>query len=99
MTSRIRTAIQTEFEAGPHKGQGKICNVGEGGAFVGTPQPPNQGETVRLSFRDRKGRRLDVTGLVWWTTDEAPGAHRVPGFGMRLLDESEEYQAFVESLR
>lgn len=81
------------------QGKGKIRNVAEGGVFVGTSQLPDQGEMVVLSFRDTKGRELDVTGLVWWTTSENPGVYRAPGFGMRLLEESEEYSRFFESLR
>jgi hypothetical protein len=96
---RIRTAIQTEFEAGALRGRGTIRNMAEGGLFVGTPQIPHQGDLVSLSFRDRKGRGLDVSGLVWWTTIDEPGAHRAPGFGIRLLEESEDYQSFFESMR
>ena len=96
---RIRTAIQTEFEAGALRGRGTIRNVAEGGLFVGTPQVPHQGDVVSLSFRDPKGRGLDVSGLVWWTTADEPGSHRAPGFGIRLLEESEDYQRFFDSLR
>lgn len=99
MKTRIRTAIQTEFEAGRLKGRGKIRNVAEGGVFVGTDQVPDQGEMVVLSFRDHQGRALDVSGLVWWTTTENGGQHRAPGFGMRFLEDSEDYLRFYESLR
>ena len=99
MTSRrIRTAIQTEFEAGALRGRGTIRNVAEGGVFVGTTQVPDQGDLVSLSFRDHTGRGLDVSGLVWWTTADEPGSHRVPGFGFRLLDDSENYRRFFDSL-
>ena len=80
---RIRTAIQTEFEAGGFHGRGTIRNVAEGGLFVGTAQVPNQGHLVSVTFRDQKGRGLGVSGLVWWTTADEPGAHRSPGFGIR----------------
>lgn len=98
MSRRIRTAIQTEFEAGPIRGRGKIRNVAEGGMFVGTAQLPDQGETVLISFRDPQGVSLDVEGLVWWTTRDAPGPHRTPGFGLRLLEESPDYIRFFDSL-
>ncbi len=98
MRRRIRTAIQTEFEAGAVHGKGKIRNVAEGGVFVGTHQVPTQGDLVVLSFRDKRGLPLEVSGLVWWTTMESPGPHRAPGFGMRLLDDSDEYSRFFESL-
>ena len=98
MQKRIRTAIQTEFEAGALHGRGKIRNVAEGGVFVGTAQVPDQGDLVVLSFRDHRGREVDVSGLVWWTTADEPGPHRAPGFGMRLLEDSESYSRFLESL-
>jgi len=97
MGHRIRTAIQTEFDAGPLRGTGKIRNVDEGGLFVGTEQLPDQGETVRIRFR-AEGTSVDVEGLVWWTTEDAPGPHRARGFGMRLLDDSDAYQRFLSSL-
>jgi Tfp pilus assembly protein PilZ len=95
---RIRTAIQAEFEAGELHGRGTIRNVAEGGLFVGTTQVPQQGDLVTLSFRDPQGRGLGVSGLVWWTTTDEPGAHRAPGFGIRLLEDSEGYRRFVDSL-
>jgi Tfp pilus assembly protein PilZ len=95
---RIRTAIQTEFEAGALRGRGTIRNVAEGGLFVGTTQVPHQGNVVSLSFRDYKGRGHDVSGLVWWTTADEPGGHRAPGFGVRLLDDTEDYRRFLETL-
>jgi hypothetical protein len=99
MTSRrIRTAIQTEFEAGALHGRGTIRNMAEGGLFVGSPQVPHQGELVSLSFRDNKGRALDLSGLVWWTTTDEPDWHKTPGFGIRLLEDSEAYRRFFDSL-
>ncbi len=95
---RIRAAIPAEFEAGALQGRGKIRNMAEGGLFVGTTQMPHQGELVSLSFRDHQGRELDLSGLVWWTTAEAPGSHRAPGFGIRLIEESEDYEHFLASL-
>jgi hypothetical protein len=95
---RIRTAIPTEFEAGQLHGRGTIRNVAEGGLFVGTPQIPHQGDLVSLSFRDGKGRGLGISGLVWWTTIDEPGAHSPPGFGIRLLEDTDDYRSFFESL-
>ncbi len=86
-TRRIRTAIQAEFEAGELRGRGTIRN-----------QIPDQGDLVSLSFRDPKGRGLGVSGLVWWTTSDEPGVHRAPGFGIRLLEDSDDYRSFFESL-
>jgi hypothetical protein len=96
---RVRTAIRTEFEAGGRSGKGKITNVAEGGLFVGTASIPDQGETVELHFSTPTGRRVDLSGLVWWTTAQTnPELHKLPGFGLCLLDESDDYSRFVRSL-
>jgi len=97
MNRRIRTAIKTNFAAGRLRGEGKIKNVAEGGLFVGTSQLPDEGESVVVSFR-APGGTVDVEGLVWWTTNDEPGRHRTPGFGLRLLEESADFSRFFDSL-
>ncbi len=43
---------------------------------------------------------MALSGLVWWTTAESPSGRLVPaGFGLRLLDETEEYARLLRSLR
>ena len=95
---RIRTVIQTEFVAGELKARGKIRNLCAGGLFVRTPVVPEQGDSVRLRFRAPTGSRVDVAGLVWWTTVERglKDCHR--GFAVRVLDASDDYQALIEML-
>ncbi len=95
---RIRTVIQTEFVAGELKARGKIRNLCAGGLFVRTPVVPEQGESVRLRFRAPTGARVDVAGLVWWTTLERGLKDRRAGFGVRVLDASDDYQALIEML-
>ena len=36
--------------------------------------------------------------MVWWTTRDAEGSAKVPGFGLRLLEESDDYRGFVDGL-
>ena len=97
---RIRTCIATEFEVNGHRAKGRIRNVGEGGAFVGTASIPEQGESVDLNFRAPGGEEVRFSGLVWWTTDDCCGTrHAAPGFGIRLLDGDDEFRRFLESLQ
>lgn len=99
MDTRIRTCIETEFEVCGRRSRGKIKNVSEGGLFVGTAAIPEEGENVELTFRAPGGGEVSVSGLVWWTRDGRGGAgSRTPGFGLRLLDESEDFRRLVESL-
>jgi Tfp pilus assembly protein PilZ len=97
---RIQTALQTRFEAGPVKASGEIGNVGQGGLFVATPSIPETGEKVELRFEEPGGQRVEVAGVVWWTTDcqEVPGG-QPPGFGVRLVNAGETYRELLRQLR
>jgi uncharacterized protein (TIGR02266 family) len=95
---RVRTSIDTEFEAGGLRGKGRIQNMSEGGLFVGTDLLPEEGENVDLSFRAPGGAELNLSGLVWWTTNHAGTRHRTRGFGLRLLDDSDAFRSLLESL-
>ena len=96
---RIRTFIETEFEVSGQRAQGIIKNMSQSGIFVGTGSPPEQGENVQLSFKTPAGGDVSISGMVWWTTDDDDGkAHRTPGFGLRLLDESDEFRNLLENM-
>jgi len=96
---RIRTCIETEFEVRGHRAQGKIKNMSEGGLFVGTASIPEEGESVDLTFRAPGGREVRLSGLVWWTTKGGDGkGHRTPGFGLRLLDDSDDFRSLLARL-
>jgi Tfp pilus assembly protein PilZ len=92
--------IQTRFEAGPVKASGEIGNVGPGGLFVGTPSIPEMGEKVELCFEKPGGQRVEVAGVVWWTTDcqEVPGG-QPSGFGVRLVNAGDTYRELLRLLR
>jgi Tfp pilus assembly protein PilZ len=96
---RVRTAMQANFQAGRVKGRGKVRNVSEGGLFVGTSAIPEEGEMALVSIQTPTGNRLAISGLVWWTTSRPGGsANRAPGFGLRVLDDSQAYRNLVETL-
>ena len=97
--SRARTSIPVEFEASEMRGSGKIENLSAQGLFVGTTDVPAEGDSVRLRFSAPGEPSVELTGLVWWTTLSAPDrARRAPGFGLRLLDDSEAYDRIVSRL-
>jgi uncharacterized protein (TIGR02266 family) len=98
-SSRARTSIPVEFQAGGNRGTGKINNMGSGGLFIGTGTIPDQGEPVSVRFNLPGESPIAVTGLVWWTTKDALRPPSGPqGFGLRLLDASEAYEEAVERL-
>ena len=95
---RIFTSIPVEVRVHGRKVEGTVRNANEGGMFVETRSIPMQGEAVSLRFLQRSISNVEVKGLVWWTTEDEPGHHKGPGFGIRLLDESDDYRSFLESL-
>jgi uncharacterized protein (TIGR02266 family) len=98
-SSRARTSIPVEFQAGGNRGTGKINNMGAGGLFIGTGTIPDQGEPVSVRFTLPGESPIAVTGLVWWTTNDLVHRSGSPqGFGLRLLDASEAYETAVERL-
>lgn len=96
---RKRVSFLTEFRAGGVTGSGKVKNVSPGGLFVNTASIPQQGDSVFVSMNPGDGRRVAVTGMVWWTTDGRRNGRLGSGFGLRVLEESESYQALVDRLR
>ena len=91
-SSRARTSIPVEFQAGGNRGTGQIDNIGAGGLFIGTGTIPDQGEPVSVRFSLPGESPIAVTGLVWWTTkDLARTSSGRQGFGLipqtpRVLD-------------
>jgi Tfp pilus assembly protein PilZ len=96
---RFRTSIPVEICSSGRVVAGTVRNASDGGMFVETRSIPLQGEAVTLRFSSRGAVTMEVSGLVWWTTEGSPGRHRRRGFGLRLLEEDERYSAMLAGLR
>ena len=97
--NRARTSIPVEFQVGAQKASGKIKNVGPDGLFVGSRAIPDQGEPVSLQVSFPDQAPIEVMGIVWWTTQDQPDRQfKVPGFGLRLIEENEAYGRAVGAL-
>src|SRR6185295_18238185 len=55
-------------------------NIGVGGAFVVTPQPPRVGSQLRLVIEMPNATELEVRGEVRWLSTDAAE----PGMGVRF---------------
>ncbi len=97
MTERRRqTRIPAKFRADGRTGKGEVRNVSHGGLFVGTLAIPDEGTEVEVTLTSPGKVPVEVKGLVWWT---APAGRAVPcGFGLRVLDDDEDYKRLVESI-
>jgi len=97
--TRIRTAIPVEICAGGKVAEGTVRNASSGGMFVETREIPSQGEPVSLRLSARSGDPIELTGLVWWTTEGAPFRHKHRGFGLRLLEDDDRYTEMLSRIR
>ena len=96
---RIRTSIPVEICRSGRVSEGTVRNASDGGMFVETRAIPPQGEAVLLRFSARGEATMELTGLVWWTTEGSPQRHRRRGFGLRLLEDDERYSEMLAGLR
>jgi hypothetical protein len=97
--TRIRTAIPVEICAGGKVVEGTVRNASSGGMFVETRAIPAQGEPVSLRLSARSDDPIELTGLVWWTTEASPYRHKHRGFGLRLLEDDDRYSAMLSRIR
>jgi hypothetical protein len=99
MLRRSIKRIPTAFEAGATRGNGHVKNVSKEGIFVRSSTLPDPGTEIRLIFHDRHGSKLEVRGLVRWTTTQLPDGNQAkPGFGVQLTGRPEGYMDFYEQI-
>ncbi len=95
---RIVERIPVRFQAESIRGEGHIKNLTQEGIFVRSDVLPEAGENVSVSFETTEGRKVEIEGVVRWTTTQFPKRSVRPGFGVRLHRVDEEYLRFFESI-
>ena len=91
--------IPARFQSGSVVGQGHIKNVCREGLFLRTGDLPEPGQAVSISFETETGSKVEVEGVVRWTTDQLPNAEDVPrGFGIQISAPSPSFLEFFEHL-
>ena len=96
---RFRTSIPVEICAAGRVAEGTVRNASAGGMFVETRAIPAQGEPVSLRLSTKEAATIELTGLVWWTTEDSPYRHKRRGFGLRLIDDDDRYTEMLSRLR
>ena len=66
--------------------------------FVHSTQIPGAGPTLRLKVNLPEGRTLVLTAKVVRSVKPSPSA-KAPGFGVRLAEDSPEYEDLLSKLR
>jgi hypothetical protein len=96
---RILKRIPAAFESGSLRGKGHIKNVSKEGLFLRSSVLPPVGTEVRVIFPARNGSKIEVHGMVRWTTDQLPPAEKAkPGFGVYIPRGNEEFDEFFEQI-
>ncbi len=97
-TRRRKAEMNVEFTQGTFHGTGVTGNVSPRGMFVHSTQIPGAGPTLRLKVNLPEGRTLVLTAKVVRSVKPSPSA-KAPGFGVRLAEDSPEYEDLLSRLR
>jgi hypothetical protein len=95
---RIKTVFPAVFQTHGRGGKGEVRNVSNGGLFVRTALPPDEGSAVSIRLTPPGKVPVEVSGLVWWRTDATLVGTGRSGFGLRILNDDEAYHRLVASL-
>jgi hypothetical protein len=99
-TARRRKAeMKVEFTQGALQGTGITGDVSPRGMFVRSAQIPGTGPMLRLRVNLPEGRTLALTGRVVRGCTAISSAGTSPAFGLRLAEDSADYEDFISRLR
>lgn len=96
---RRRAEVTVEFSQGALHGTGTTGDVSHRGMFVRSTQIPGTGPMLRLRVNLPEGRTLALTGRVVRGSTAISTAGASSGFGLRLAEDSPEYEDLVSRLR
>ncbi len=96
---RRRAEMKVEFTQGALHGTGITGDMSPRGMFVRSTQIPGTGPMLRLRINLPEGRTLALTGRVVPGSTAISSAGTQPGFGLRLAEDSPEYEDLVSWLR
>jgi hypothetical protein len=98
-TRRRKAEMKVEFAQGAFHGTGITGNVSPRGMFVHSTQIPGTGPTLRLKVTLPEGRTLVLTARVVRSVSAISSSATSPGFGLRLTEDSPEYENLFSRLR
>ncbi len=98
--SRRTPRINVTFETEQVRGKGYLKSISHKGLFLRSSTVLAVDDEVRLTFRDRKGVKVEVRGIVGWTTEQlSSGEEPKPGFGVFVaLEQNQAFVEFVEQM-
>jgi hypothetical protein len=98
-TRRRKADMTVEFTQGNLQGTGVIGNVSPRGMFVRSTRIPGAGPMLRLKVNLPEGRTLVLTGRVVRDVKPTSRSAHAPGFGLRIMEDSSDYEDLLSRLR
>ncbi|MFQ5514884.1 MAG: PilZ domain-containing protein [Myxococcota bacterium] len=99
VVKRTIARIPAIYAGGADHGHGYIKNLSPRGLFLRTEDLPARGDRVSVLFYVPDGGKIEVVGVVRWTTAELDPAEQArPGFGLEIDQGNEAFLDFYESL-
>ena len=96
---RFVRRIPAKFSTQSISGTGHVKNLSKEGLFVRTNSLPKPGEEVSVIVLTPDRHKVEVVGLVRWTTAQLGGRTPAqPGFGVRIEHPTEAFLAFFAAL-
>ena len=80
---RIPVSLEISFDNGEEVLSSYLFDLGEGGLFIGTPHPLEEGTRIRLLFKlPDWGNPVNIIGTVVWRQGKEDTSR--PGMGVRF---------------
>ncbi len=95
---RMVKRIPIRFEADGLRGQGHIKNLTKEGLYIRSHLLPEPGTRIRIEIVSPDGSKVEIPGVVRWTTAQLREATGMPGFGVMIEQRTPEFLGFFESL-
>jgi hypothetical protein len=94
---RYDVRVRVRFETATVRGQGRVRNIHKEGMFVASHLLPTPLEPLRIVI-EAGNRKVEVKGVVRWTSAQYPNRGPTSGFGVQLERATPEYLEFFASL-
>jgi len=90
-SERIKKQIKSEISSEEHITLSSSVDLSNGGVFISTPEPLENGSEVMMSIKLPHDEEVEVKGIVKWIrSDESEGGRAGMGIEFVDLDSSKE---------
>ncbi len=96
---RFVERVSVHFQSGRLRGHGYVRNLSKEGLFIRSERLPEPGSPIHVQIETHDGQKIELGGVVRWTTAQLPQSRNVAGgFGVRLDGNPSTYRQLFEAL-